>query len=265
MYKPTNYLKGFHIANIYPLSCQELYRDEKYIMLLSFLASKYKPESFSPDSYKILDNSLYEEQQSGMDLQYYIDLAESNSLDINEFIVPDVLNDIEGTIASFEENLPIIEKYKDQYNFMFVAQATTLEEQKRGIEYINQYAGKLDNITVGISKLSVLDRMDDELIEILKTCKYPIHFLGVKLSFSELEKASKFARGSDTQQVAYMSKNENEVPIDCYHYTRYGRREDGRGTERDVLLEADVLDVEKTRRFRDEAMLQLKDRLNIIR
>lgn len=263
--RKNNRLEGFHLANIYPISAQELYKDERYIMLLSFLADKYKPENLNPDAYVIMDNSLYEEQQNGMDMQYYIDLAESNHIPVNEFIVPDVLNDIEGTIKSFEENLPVIEKYKDQYNFMFVAQATTLEEQKRGIEYINQYADKLDNITVGISKLSVLDRMDDKLIEILKTCKYPIHFLGVKLSFAELEKASKVARGCDTQQVAYMSKNETEVPIDCLHYTRYGRRDDGRGTEKDVLLESDILDVAKTAHFRDEAMKQMVSTLGVVR
>jgi hypothetical protein len=258
-------LEGFHIANIYPVSAQELYKDENYVMLLSFLAGEYKPENINPDAYVIMDNSLYEEQQNGMDQQYYIDLAETNRLRVDEFIVPDVLNDIEATIASFEANLPTIEKYKDKYNFMFVAQATTLEEQKRGIDYINQYADRLDNITVGISKLSILDRMDDELINILKTCKYPIHFLGVKLSFSELEKASAFVRGSDTQQLTYISKNEDIAPEDFYHYTRYGRREDGRGTERDVLLESDVLDIEKTKAFREEAMKQLKERLHIIR
>ena len=234
-------------------------------MLLSFLAGEYKPENINPDAYVIMDNSLYEEQQNGMDQQYYIDLAESNNIRVDEFIIPDVLNDIEATIKSFEANIDTIKKYVDKYNFMFVAQATTLEEQKRGIEYINQYADEIPNLSVGISKLSVLDRMDDELIEILNTCKYSIHFLGVKLSFAELEKASKIIRGCDTQQVAYMSKNESEVPADCLHYTRYGRREDGRGTERDVLLESDVLDVEKTAHFRDEAMKQMKASLGVIR
>lgn len=53
MYKPANYIKGLALANIYPTANQELYQDERYIMILSHLIKDYKPEYFNNhDCYK---------------------------------------------------------------------------------------------------------------------------------------------------------------------------------------------------------------------
>ena len=53
------------IANIYPVANQQLYKDEKYVMILAHLVKKgfYKPENFSEDQYIIMDNGLFEGEQ----------------------------------------------------------------------------------------------------------------------------------------------------------------------------------------------------------
>ena len=258
MYKPADYIKGTALANIYPVANKGLYKDEKYVMLLAHLLKYYKPEDFAEDSFLILDNGLYEELQVSTDVQTIIDKAEAAGLPINEFIVPDVLNEVEANIKMFESNIPTIKKYIGKYNFMFVAQSTTPAELKRAIDYINQYKEELPNLSVGFSKLTPMQRDSDEVIEILKTCKYPIHVLGIKLDFAEVFKLKGLVRGVDSSQLPYIVKNESSIPADPAHYTRSGRREDGRGVEGvDIELETDVLDDKKLREYRDTIMPQL--------
>ena len=246
------------LANIYPVANADMYKDESYVMLLAHLLKYYKPEYFNESSYKIMDNGLYEELQVSTDVQAIIDKVEAAGLQVNEFIVPDVLNDVEANIKMFESNIPTIKKYIGKYNFMFVAQSITPEELKVAIDYINQYKDELPNLAVGFSKLTPMERDSDEAIEVLKTCVYPIHVLGIKLDFAEVMKLDGIVRGVDSSQLAYIVKNEAEVPADPAHYTRSGRREDGRGVEGvDVGLDTVVLDTDKLRAFRDAIMHQL--------
>lgn len=255
IYKPVNWIKPTTIANIYSVANQANYADEKYIMILSHLIKEYKAEYFNnPDNYILMDNSLYEEMQATDDLQYFVDLANASDININELIVPDVVNDLNATIESFEKNLPIIKANKDRYNFMFVAQARTVDELREGIDYINQYAGELSNLSIGVSKLTPLDRTSDEVIEIVKTAKYPVHYLGIKTTFDEITKLNGIIRGSDSSQLYYIVKNESEIPTDPLHYERDGRRADGRGTEKDIVLETDYVDAAKLKTFRDAIM-----------
>lgn len=245
------------LANIYPVANQELYKDESYVMILAHLLKYYKPENFNPNAYVIMDNGLYEEAQVSTDLEPIVQMAKKSGINVNEIIVPDVLNECEANIKLFETNLPVIKAHPEM-NFMFVAQATTIAELKRAIDYINSYKDTVPNLAVGFSKLSPLDRLSDEVIAVLKTCVYPIHVLGVMLSFAENEKLKTFCRGNDTSHLAYMVKNEDSVPADPLHYTRSGRRADGRGVEGvDIELETDVLDSNKLRAFRDAIMPQL--------
>lgn len=254
-YKPVDYIKDFTVANIYPVANQDVYKDEKYIMLLAHLLKYYKKENLSEDSYRVIDNGLYEESQISTDVQYIIDKVEASEIDVDEFIVPDVLNEVDANIEMFKANLPTIRKYVGKYNFMFVAQSTTIEELKKAINFINSFHGELPNISVGFSKLSPLDRMDDEVIEIWKTCKYPIHVLGICTTWREVDKLKTFCRGNDTSQLVYMVKNETAIPEDPVDYTRSGRREDGRGVEGvDIELETDVLDSSRIREFREAVM-----------
>lgn len=233
------------IANIYPVKNQELYKEETYVMILAHLMKKglYKRENFSDKQYIICDNGLYEESQVSTNLQSLIDLIESSNIPVNEIIVPDVVNDLKATIKLFEENLETIKKYQSKYTFMFVAQSTTYEELKEAIEYINGFDL---NLSIGISKLTPLDRASKEAITIYKTALHPIHLLGLKTSFSELVGLENIVRGCDSSQLAYFVKNsfsdQPTIDVDFLKYERSGRREDGRGIEGiDVDLEHDHL------------------------
>ena len=244
------------LANIYPVANQELYKDESYVMILAHLLKYYKPENFNPDSYIICDNGLYEEAQVSTDLEPIIQMVKASGIPVNEIIIPDVLNDVHANIALFETNLEVVKNHPE-LNFMFVAQANTPAELKIAIDYINQYVDTVPNLTVGFSKLSPMQRDSDEAIAVLKTCRYPIHVLGIKLSFDEVFKLKGIVRGVDSSHLAYIVKNESVVPVDPATYTRDGRRADGRGTAKDIELETDVLDSDKLRAFRDAIMPQL--------
>ena len=192
-----------------------------------------------------------------------IEASEVGSI-VNEIIIPDTANDIEDTIRLFEENIETIKKYIGKYTFMFVSQATTYDELRYGINYINQYADTIPNLSIGFSKLSPLDRASEEAVEIIKTAKYPVHCLGLKLSFGEMENVAPYIRGCDSSQLAYIVKNEREMPESFTDYVREGRREDGRGVEgRDIELETDVLSREKLAMYREWAMKELKATLHL--
>ena len=258
MYKPVDYIKETTIANIYSVANQSNYQDEKYIMILSHLIKEYNPKYFNNhDCYRIMDNSLYENLQLSEDLQYFVDLANGSDIDIDEIIVPDTANDLADTIRKFELNKEIVRANIGKYNFMFVAQAATYEELQEGIDYINQYVNELPNLSIGFSKLTPLERNSDQAITILKTAKYPIHCLGIKTTFDEITKLKGIVRGSDSSQLYYIAKNEEEVPVDPLHYERDGRAADGRGTEKDIVLETDYIDPEKLKRFRDQILPQI--------
>lgn len=228
------------IANIYPINNQTLYRDESYVMILAHLLKHYKPENFSERQYIICDNGLYEEAQVSTDLEKLVQMIESYDIPVREIIVPDVVNDLGATIRLFEKNLETVKKYSHKYTFMFVAQSTTIDELRAAINYINSYEDL--NLSIGISKLTPLDRASDEAIEIYKAAKHPIHFLGLKNSFNELVKVKEIVRGCDSSQLAYIAKNEKTKPVDMLNYERQGRREDGRGIEGiDIDLEHDNL------------------------
>lgn len=209
------------IANIYPIANQAMYKHEDFVMVLAHLIDKYKRENFREDAYIIMDNGLYEKAQVSTDIKECIKLAEASELDIDEIIIPDVVNDPEATKRLFINNLPAMMEYGDEYSFMFVAQAKTIEELRSMIDFANCYCGVL-RLTVGISKLSPIERDCDEAIKIYKTCKCPIHFLGIKESFDELEKVRGIIRSCDTSQLAFMVKN-NVVPNSIESIIRYHR------------------------------------------
>lgn len=234
-----------NICNIYPTANQDMYPNEKMVMILAHLAKKglYKVEPFSNNQYVIMDNGLFEGEQVSHDVQTVMDIAKENNLPVNEFIIPDVANNTEETIKWFEDNMETV-KAHPEFNFMFVAQATNSTELKRAIDYINQYKDSIPNLTVGISKLSPMDRTSDENIEIYKTCAYPIHFLGLKKSFEEVRKVKDIIRSTDSCQLAYIVKNEDSIPEDLLGYERAGRREE-------INLETDILDMSRLEEIRE--------------
>lgn len=212
------------IANIYPVANQELYKDEKYVMILAHLVKKglYKPENFNKDQYIIMDNGLFEGEQVSTNLEDLIKLAEESGIPVKEIIVPDAVNDREKTKELFIQNLETIRRYNHKYTFMFVAQAVTYSELRMNLLFANQFKDEGLNLSVGISKLSPLDRADNQALMAYKHSKYPIHILGVKDSFQELNKLIPIERirGCDTSQLAYIIKNEKGAIVCPWGYSR---------------------------------------------
>ena len=211
------------IANIYPIANQLLYKDEEYVMILAHLVkeNRYFKENFNyQGQYIIMDNGLFEKAQVSTSLLDCILLAERSGINVNEIIIPDAVNDSARTIELFLENLDTIIKYGDKYKFMFVAQSNNEHELAQMIDFINQYNL---NLSVGISKLCPFDRASDEAIQVYKSCKYPIHILGIKKTFAELDELAKIKqiRGCDTSQLAFMDKN-NAVNANVHDYGREG-------------------------------------------
>lgn len=226
------------IAHIFPIANQDLYEEESYVMILAHLVKKglYDPKVFKESQYIIMDNGLYENEQVSTGLMDCIRIAEGSGIPVKEIIIPDAVNDLEETQRLFLENLPVVEQYQDKYTFMYVAQATTYKELAKEIEFINFYPF---NLSVGISKLTPLDRGAPEALKIYAQCKHPIHFLGIKKSFKEILPACGLIRGCDTSQIAFAAKNGSISSIlssklgDPVAYTRLGE---------DIDLEHDKCD-----------------------
>lgn len=214
------------IANIYPIANQLLYKDEEYVMILAHLVkeNRYFKENFNQvGQYVIMDNGLFEKAQVSTRLLDCIQLAMKSGINVNEIIIPDAVNDSARTIELFLENLDTIIEYGDQFKFMFVAQANDEHELEQMIDFINRYDL---NLSVGISKLCPFDRASDEAIRIYKKCRYPIHILGVKKTFAELDELAevKQIRGCDTSQLAFMDKNIEQLSLldNVHSYVRDG-------------------------------------------
>lgn len=238
------------IANIYPVANQELYKDEKYVMILAHLVKKglYKPENFSEDQYIIMDNGLFEGEQVSTNLEDLIKLAEESGIPVKEIIVPDAVNNRDETKRLFLENLETIKKYNHKYTFMFVAQSLTYHELRMNLLFINQFKELGLKLSVGISKLTPLDRADERALSAYKYSHYPIHILGVKDSFDELDKliGVKTIRGCDTSQLAYIIKNEKSCAIFPWTFSRTAHETWYEKDPKEVAidLERDVLDSE---------------------
>ena len=214
------------IANIYPIANQKLYRDEEYVMILAHLvkAKKYNPQNFKYcGQYIIMDNGLFEKAQVSTSLLDYIHLAEDSGISVDEIIIPDAVNDSAKTIELFLDNLDTICKYSNHYAFMFVAQANDEHELGTMIDFINRYEL---NLSIGVSKLCPFDRASDEAIEVYKRSKHPIHILGIKSTFAELDALARVEqiRGCDTSQLAFMDKNAWSVTVldNVHDYVRDG-------------------------------------------
>lgn len=225
------------IANIYPVANQLLYKDEDYVMILAHLVKdkKYDSEHFNyKHQYVIMDNGLFEKAQVSTSLLDCILLAERSGINVSEIIIPDAINDLGRTIELFLENLDTVVKYGNKYKFMFVAQAINEYELEQAINFINQYNL---NLSVGISKLCPFDRASDKAVSIYKKCKYPIHILGIKKTFAELDTLAevKQIRGCDTSQIAFMDKNKSQMTFmdNVHDYIRVGE---------DIDLANDVCD-----------------------
>lgn len=195
------------IANIYPISNQEYYKNEDYVMILAHLVKDhcYKPEMFNKNQYIIMDNGLYEKEQVSTSLMDVINIAEYSGIPVKEIIIPDSANEWLKTINLFKENLETIKEWQHKYKFMFVAQATTTKELVTMFEFIHNYENL--NLSIGVSKLSPIDRNSAPARKLYKDSKFPIHMLGLKNSFKEVLPIKHLIRGCDSSQLAYIAKN----------------------------------------------------------
>ena len=219
------------VAHIYPVANQDFYRGEQFVMILAHLLKKnlYNPIHFSAAQFIIMDNGLFEGEQISTDVEQCIELAEQSEIPLKEIIVPDAINDLDKTIELFEENLTSINSWNHKYRFMFVAQALGCGELHKAIKYINTYDGKFD-LSIGISKLTPLDRAHPNAIRCYKEAKFPIHFLGIKKTFTELRDVKSLIRSCDTSQLAFIAKNEKVKLDSLTEYVRNGQ---------DINLETD--------------------------
>ena len=100
---------------------------------------------------------------------------------------------------------------------MYVAQATTVFELITQFRFIQAqlFHGLEDEdettrvlrLSIGISKLSPIDRSARTCKMLYATSWLPIHFLGIKETFKELDGLKGLIRGCDTSQLAYIAKN----------------------------------------------------------
>ena len=212
------------VANIWPVANQNHYKDEDVVMILAHIVKQglYNPSNFNEKQYIIMDNGLFEKSQVSTSLKDCIDIAVESEIDVDEIIIPDAANDSKATVKLFEDNLETVRAYQDVYNFMFVAQAKTYEELSYMIDYANAFYGSV-KLTIGISKLTPLARDSNKALEIYSKCKFPIHFLGIKTTFSELLPVRNIIRSCDTSQLAFMAKNNVSLEdLDLVHYARKG-------------------------------------------
>lgn len=239
------------IANIYPVANQVLYKEESVVMILAHLlsAGKYNPAYFRGNKYIILDNGAFEGERTSSSLLTYIDLAKDSDIAVDEIVIPDMVGSTLETIRMFEDNLRHIKDHPE-YNYMFVAQGTQPAELEFNISYINRYAGELDNLVVGIPKIYSPDRRLGSSIESYKKCLFPIHFLGIRTTFSELDGVKDLVRSCDTSQISYLAKNES-TDVDVWNYER---RVAARDKDKDVDLEVDYLDESKLLKLKDQVI-----------
>ena len=228
-----------YIANIFPVNNQELYQGEKMAMILAPLLKKglYKAENFK-DTYVILDNGLYEKSMVSTSLQDLIDLAEASDIVVDEIVVPDCMGDWLTTRFLFEKNLEIIRK-NPGYRFMIVAHAENEQQLGEIIDYLNQFDGL--PLVVGIPKRVPFDRGNLDAKLTYMKCRFPVHFLGIQHSFSELEPVWYKVRSCDSSQaVCAVAENADN---NIWEYHREGNP---------VSIECDTIDISRIKRVLKE-------------
>ena len=158
-----------------------------------------------------------------------------------------------ATIKLLEQNMATLVKWQWKYRFMFVSQCINLEELQKGIDYINQYADSL-RLSIGISKLSPIDRGCEEAQAMYLTAKFPIHFLGIKTTFKELIPVKNIIRSCDTSQLSYIAKN--ELIVEDLNITSYER---DIKVNKDIDLEKDNCDSSKLLIVYEKQQMELAD------
>ena len=209
------------LFNIYPIKNQKHYLHDDYAMILAHLLEKnlYDYKQLNSNRYIIMDNGAYEHARVSASLKDLIDLANKSKIVVDEIVIPDAIGDYEATKKLYYDNYRYMLEYADDFQFMYVAHVSNLDELKEAIEMVNSVEDVA--LTLGIPKHCKLDRTCDEAIELYKTCQVPIHFLGIKKSYSELIKVKDIIRSCDTVQLLYLARDND---INCNNLIEQTRK-----------------------------------------
>lgn len=195
------------IFNIYPVKNQTAYAKEDYAMILAHLLKKglYDYKLLNSNRYIIMDNGAYEDSKVSNSVFDLVSLVNRSNIVVDEIVIPDVIGDYEKTLQLYKDNYTGMYANRDDYNFMYVAHSRDYNDLKDAIEMVNNE--RYLHLTLGIPKHSKINRTSDEAIALYKTCKVPIHFLGINDSFAELNKVKNIIRSCDSVQLVYLARD----------------------------------------------------------
>lgn len=210
------------IFNIFTVANQQQYRKEDFVMILAHIVEKglYDAENLKTNIYTIMDNGVYEKARVSESLADLIALASKQEYNISEIVIPDVIGDYEATKQLYKDNYDVACLHKHNYCFMYVAQASNLDQLKDAIEMVNNE--KNLRLVLGIPKNSPFSRTSKETIEVLKTCKVPIHFLGIRENYKELLPVKDIIRSCDSIQMSYVARDYSVQDKNLIEKTRVG-------------------------------------------
>ena len=210
------------ICNIFTVQNQEQYKKENYAMILAHLLEKdlYKPENLFMCMHIIMDNGAYENSQVSKDINDLISLVSKRKVIVDEIVIPDVMGDYEKTKQLYKDNYKAMFSYRDDFQFMYVVHAETIEQLHEAIDMVNkeQYL----RLVLGIPKHGKLNRTSNKFIKELQKCNVPIHFLGIKESFEELLPVKNIIRSCDSIQLSYIARDCSVQQENLYKYQRTG-------------------------------------------
>lgn len=198
------------IFNIYPVKNQSMYKNEDFSMILAHLVEKklYDPKNFNQNRYIIMDNGAYESSRVSTNLRDLVTIARSSGIVVDEIVIPDVIGDYEKTKQLFNDNYNVMKENAQDFNFMYVAHVSNLDQLKEAIDIVNdEYFKDEVSITLGIPKHCKINRYGKEAIELYKKCHCPIHFLGIKENYEELECVNGIIRSCDSAQICYIARD----------------------------------------------------------
>ena len=150
------------IFNIYPVKNQSMYKNEDFSMILAHLVEKklYDPKNFNQNRYIIMDNGAYESSRVSTNLRDLVTIARSSGIVVDEIVIPDVIGDYEKTKQLFNDNYNVMKENAQDFNFMYVAHVSNLDQLKEAIEMVNnEYFKDEVSITLGIPKHCKINRI----------------------------------------------------------------------------------------------------------
>ena len=158
------------------------------------------------------------------------------------------MGDYEKTKQLYKDNYETMLTYKNDFQFMYVVHAKTIEQLHEAIDMVNKEQNL--KLVLGIPKHGELNRTSNRFIRELHICNVPIHFLGIRESFEELLPVKNIIRSCDSIQLSYIARDCNVQQESLYEYQRVGKVID---------LETDYINDAKIDKARIMLNRELKD------